>query len=58
MQSLELALQQWAADRERITGERDSLVRTAHAHGITKNRIHVLSGIARTTIDEILGSER
>lgn len=42
----------WAAARDR----RDELVRTAHAVGVSKNRIHTLTGIARTTIDRILGA--
>lgn len=50
----ELALRQWAADRERITTDRYKLVQTAFANGISKYRIHELSGMARTTIDEIL----
>ena len=33
---------------------RDDMVRRARATGISKNRIHVLTGIARTTIDRIL----
>lgn len=34
--------------------ERDSLVRIAYAAGLSKNRIHEVSRIARTTIDRIL----
>lgn len=41
----------WAVTRDR----RDELVRRARAAGVSKNRIHVLTGIARTTIDRILG---
>jgi hypothetical protein len=37
--------------------ERDELVRTAHAAGVSKNRIHTITGIARTTIDRILDQE-
>src|SRR5438046_2870561 len=44
----EAALQAWA------TVQRDDLVRAAHQAGVAKNRIHVLTGIARTTIDRIL----
>lgn len=51
---IEAALQQWAADRETAPVRRARLVLAAHAAGISKHRIHVLSGIARTTIDEIL----
>lgn len=44
----EAALQAWA------TVQRDELVQAAHQAGVSKNRIHVLTGIARTTIDRIL----
>ena len=33
---------------------RDAVVRAAHHAGISKHRIHVLTGIARTTLDRIL----
>jgi hypothetical protein len=36
------------------TGGRDALVRAALAAGVSKHRIHQLSGIARTTIDRIV----
>jgi hypothetical protein len=42
--------------RETLDG-RDDMVRRARAAGLSKNRIHVLSGIARTTIDRILKEE-
>jgi hypothetical protein len=53
---------QAAAEREliqyrRTTDSRDDMVRRAQAAGISKNRIHVLTGIARTTIDRILKEE-
>jgi hypothetical protein len=44
----EAALQAWA------TVQRDELVHAAHQAGVSKNRIHVLTGVARTTIDRIL----
>lgn len=51
-----------AAEREltqyrRTVEGRDALVRRARAAGVSKNRIHVLTGIARTTIDRILKEE-
>ena len=51
-----------AAERElteyrRWSDGRDDLVRRANAVGVSKNRIHVLTGIARTTIDRILKGE-
>jgi hypothetical protein len=47
-QQAEQALMAWASI------ERDELVRAAHAAGVSKNRIHLITGIARTTIDRIL----
>ncbi len=44
----EQALTAWASI------ERDDLVRAAHEAGVSKNRIHLITGIARTTIDRIL----
>jgi hypothetical protein len=44
----EAALQAWA------TVERDELVHAAYQAGVSKNRIHAITGIARTTIDRIL----
>ena len=44
----EQALWAWASI------ERDDLVRAAHEAGVSKNRIHTITGIARTTIDRIL----
>lgn len=34
--------------------QRDKVVRTAYDAGLTKNEIHIHSGIARSTIDRIL----
>ena len=53
---------QAAAEREltqyrRTVEGRDDMVRRARATGVSKNRIHVLTGIARTTIDRILKEE-
>jgi hypothetical protein len=53
--ALEQALARWAAERKSLAETRDPLVRSALKAGISKHRIHVLSGIARTTIDDILG---
>lgn len=47
---LEYDLALWAVNQER----RDSLLRRAYAAGIPKHRIHVLTGVARTTIDRVL----
>lgn len=51
-------LEEWAELRRSNDQTRDPLVKGAHAAGITKHRIHVLTGIARTTIDDILKEER
>ena len=46
----ERALTQWRQATER----RDTLVRQAHAAGLSINRIHILTGIGRSTIYRIL----
>lgn len=46
----ERALIEWAT----VANDRDRRILAAHAAGISKNRIHVLTGIARTTIDRVL----
>lgn len=48
-EEIEQQLTEWAANNAR----RDSLVRAALVAGITPNRIHTLTGIARTTIYRI-----
>jgi hypothetical protein len=49
----ERLLTEWAAS----FGGRDALVLAAHRAGVSKHRIHVLTGIARTTLDRILTEE-
>ena len=39
-----------------VTRDRDARVRAAVAAGITKHRVHQLTGIGRSTIDRILAS--
>lgn len=39
-------------------GQRDTLIRKAHAAGVTKTDIHRITGIARTTINTILAGAR
>jgi hypothetical protein len=53
-QEAEARLLAWAQSN----AERDPLIRAAHDAGITKNRIHTLTGIARSTIDRVLAKER
>lgn len=47
------ALQRWREG----TSQRDSLFRAARDAGITKHQIHQITGVARTTIDRILGGD-
>lgn len=46
----------WRDAGYRQADERAALIRAALAAGITKNAIHTLSGIARTTIDDVLAA--
>lgn len=39
-----------------VTRDRDNRVRTAVASGVTKHRVHRLTGIGRSTIDRILAA--
>ncbi|WP_431889521.1 hypothetical protein [Nocardiopsis alba] len=49
-ESAEADLREYAA----ITDDRDNRVINAYTAGITKNRIHTITGISRVTIDKIL----
>jgi hypothetical protein len=51
--ALECALRRWGTQRRESDEIRDGLVTGAVANGISKHRVHVLTGIARTTIDRI-----
>ena len=51
--TLEQELAEWAASQ----ADRDNLVRAALAAGVQKQRIHDLTGIARSTIDRIIKGE-
>lgn len=53
-EALELALTRWAEQRRASDDSRDDLVRTAVSNGVPKHRVHILTGIARTTIDKIV----
>lgn len=53
-EAIEFALTGWGERSRVVAAERDPLVRGAVARGISKHRVHVLTGIARTTIDDIL----
>jgi hypothetical protein len=45
----------WAAERRSVAGRRDEVVRAAVEAGLSKAEVHRLTGIARTTIDRIVG---
>lgn len=47
----EALLIEWAA----VDRSRDDRIRAALEAGVSKHRIYVLTGIARTTIDRVLG---
>jgi DNA-binding phage protein len=53
----QVAAEQELIQYRRTVEGRDDMVRRARAAGVSKNRIHVLTGIARTTIDRILKEE-
>ncbi len=56
--ALESALVQWAARRQQSDETRDGLLVAAIAAGVSKHRVHILTGIARTTIDRILAERK
>jgi hypothetical protein len=56
-EQLEESLSGLAANARALTAQRDLLIRRAVELGITKHRIYVLTGIARTTIDRIIAKE-
>ena len=46
----------WAAERDAVGRRRDGVVRAAIDAGLSKSEVHRLTGMARTTIDRILGT--
>ena len=46
----------WAAERDAVGRRRDGVVRAAIDAGLSKSEVHRLTGIARTTIDRIVGT--
>lgn len=48
------ALRSWRTQRDRVAAERDNLVRVAIRYGLSKEEIHVITGLGRNTIDRIL----
>jgi hypothetical protein len=53
-QAFEQALRRWAEQRRESDETRDELLLAAIAAGISKHRVHVLTGIARTTINAVI----
>ena len=49
-------LESWAADHRAVHGRADEVARTAAGAGLIKSEIHRLTGIARSTLDRILGT--
>ena len=46
----------WAAEQDAVGSRRDEVVRAAIDAGLSKSEVHRLTGLARTTIDRILGT--
>jgi hypothetical protein len=46
----------WAAGQDAVGSRRGEVVRAAIDAGLSKSEVHRLTGIARTTIDRILGA--
>ena len=46
----------WAAEHDAVDSRRDEVVRAAIDAGLSKSEVHRLTGIARTTIDRIVGA--
>jgi hypothetical protein len=46
----------WAAEQDAVGSRRDEVVRAALDAGLSKSEVHRRTGIARTTIDRILGT--
>lgn len=50
LEEAERMLSEWAM----VTRDRDCRVRAAVSAGVSKHRVHLLTGISRSTIDRIL----
>ena len=46
----------WTAEQDAVGSRREEVVRAAVGAGLSKSEVHRLTGIARTTIDRILGA--
>lgn len=62
--SVELTLRQarellagWRSEQETVATRRDEVVRAAVEAGLSKSEISRITGIARTTVDRIIGAD-
>ena len=46
----------WAAEQDAVGSRRDEVVQAAIDAGLSKSEVHRLTGMARTTIDRIVGA--
>jgi hypothetical protein len=51
------ALRSWRRRSDSVSADRDSVVRTAIDAGLSKEEVHVLTGLGRNTIDRIVKKE-
>lgn len=51
--ALRVALRRWRSRKDSLEHERNPLVLAALEVGITKEEVHVVTGLGRTTIDRI-----
>jgi transcriptional regulator of acetoin/glycerol metabolism len=51
----EAALAEWKRRSDQDARERDSLIRAAHEAGVNIRRIHLISGVSRSTVYRVLG---
>jgi hypothetical protein len=47
----------WAGIDEAVHKQRDDVIRSAYAAGVPVNKIFLITGIARTTIQRVLDGE-
>ena len=47
------ALRSWGRRRQSLDRDRDTLVTSGLAAGLSKEEVHMLTGLGRTTIDRI-----
>ena len=56
--ALRASLRSWGRRQRSLTSERDPLVLGAISNGITREEIHILTGLGRTTVDRIAKSRQ